>query len=199
VAVPLVDPPAPPSAVTARHTETAIVLEWTPPGSGHEQLTFNVYRAREEGSPLNPAPLQKPVYERAGVTFGDEQCFVVRGVRSEGGVGVEGAASEPACITPRDIFAPAPPKNVTLIASAGAMNLAWDAGTEPDLAGYIILRGEGASATLQQLTPAPVRENTFTDTTVTPGVTYTYAVVAIDSATPPNMSAQSPPRTETAR
>jgi hypothetical protein len=44
-----------------------------------------------------------------------------------------------------------------------------------------------------------VRENTYRDTTVTAGVTYVYAVVAVDAASPPNLSAQSAPRTETAR
>jgi predicted small lipoprotein YifL len=201
ISVPLVEPPSAPSAVTATHTENAIRLEWTPPASetSGSAIAFNVYRADSDAAALNQAPLTKPVYEQAGVAFGEEQCFVVRGVASVGGVPVEGGGSPRACVTPTDVFPPAAPKNLTVIASAGAINLAWEANAESDLAGYIILRAEAGGATLQQLTPSAVRENTYTDTTVKPGVTYTYAVVAVDSATPPNMSAQSASRTETAR
>jgi hypothetical protein len=84
------------------------------------------------------------------------------------------------------------------VAGDGVMNLGWDANTERDLAGYLVLRGEAPGATLQALTPAPIRETTYKDTTVKPGVRYTYAVVAVDTAMPPNTSAQA--RTdETAR
>jgi hypothetical protein len=201
ISVPLVDPPAAPSALTATHTENAIRLEWRPAVSdvGGSAIAFNVYRTDADPVALNQAPLAKPAYEQAGVAFGEQQCFVVRGVAVVGSVPVEGESSPRACVTPRDVFPPAAPKNLTAIASAGAMNLAWEANTERDLAGYIILRAEAGGATLQQLTPAAVRENTYTDTTVKPGVTYTYAVVAVDSATPPNVSAQSAARTETAR
>jgi hypothetical protein len=201
VSVPLVEPPPAPSGLRATPTETAIALEWTPasPGVAAAPIAFNLYRDARDTSPVNAAPLQAPEYERAGVTFGEEQCFVVRSVASVGGVPIEGAASERACVTPRDVFPPAAPRNLSAIASEGAVNLAWDANTEADLAGYIILRGEAGGATLQQLTPTPVRENTYRDTTVTAGVTYVYAVVAVDAASPPNLSAQSAPRTETAR
>jgi fibronectin type 3 domain-containing protein len=177
------------------------MLEWKPAATEHAgaPVAFNVYRAAEETAAMNAAPLAKPPYEQEGVTYGEQRCFVVRAVAVVSGVHVEGEASQSACVTPRDIFPPAAPGNLTAIASAGAMNLAWNANIEQDLAGYLVLRGEAGSATLQQLTPSPVRENTYTDTTVKPGVTYTYAVVAIDTATPPNMSAQSAPRTETAR
>ena len=36
------------------------------------------------------------------------------------------------------------------------MNLSWDANTEADLAGYLVLRGEAPGDTLQPLTPAPI-------------------------------------------
>ena len=49
------------------------------------------------------------------------------------------------------------------------------------------------------ITPTPIRETTYRDTTVTPGVRYVYAIVAVDRATPPNMSPQSTRVEETAR
>jgi fibronectin type 3 domain-containing protein len=63
----------------------------------------------------------------------------------------------------------------------------------------VVLRGEAPGATLQALTPAPIRETNFTDTTVTPGVRYVYAIVAVDKAATPNMSPQSVRQEELAR
>ncbi len=72
-------------------------------------------------------------------------------------------------------------------------------GTEPDLAGYLVLRGEAPGDTLQPLTPAPIAATNFEDKTAKPGVRYAYAIVAVDRATPPNQSAPSARVEETAR
>jgi hypothetical protein len=53
------------------------------------------------------------------------------------------------------------------------------------------LRGDPSDDTLQPITPEPIRETSFRDTSVTPGVRYAYAIVAVDQATPPNRSAPS--------
>jgi hypothetical protein len=47
--------------------------------------------------------------------------------------------------------------------------------------------------------PNPIAETNFRDTTVTSGVHYVYAVVAVDKASPPNASAQSARQEVTAR
>jgi hypothetical protein len=49
------------------------------------------------------------------------------------------------------------------------------------------------------VTPEPVRETTFRDTGVKAGVRYVYVVVALDTAQPPNRSAESNRVEETAR
>ena len=86
------------------------------------------------------------------------------------------------------------------VPTAGQISLIWDANTEKDLAGYLVLRGEGGpDAPLAAITPAPIRETSYRDTTVKPGVTYVYVVVAVDNATPPNTSPQSARVQETAR
>jgi fibronectin type 3 domain-containing protein len=79
------------------------------------------------------------------------------------------------------------------------MNLGWDANTEADLAGYVVLRGEAPGDTLQPLTPAPIAATSYEDKTVKPGVRYVYVIVAVDKATPPNRSAPSTRLEETAR
>ena len=199
IEIPLVDPPPPPSSVAAKFTESAVTLAWTPPaGEPTTPLASNVY-VPDGGAPLNAAPLTTPAFERQGIEFGKEECFVVRTVVKIGSVEVESAPSERACVTPSDVFPPAAPKGLSAIAGSGVISLIWDASTEPDLAGYLVLRGEVPGDTLQPLTPSPIRDTTFRDTTAKPGVRYVYAIVAVDGATPPNTSAQSVRVEETAR
>jgi hypothetical protein len=197
VELPLVAPPPVPPAPAAVETESSIVLTWIPPVT-LGPIGFNVYKAGGS-DPINASLLTEPRYERAGVEFGTEECFVLRSVEKVAAVDLESASSESTCITPRDKFPPAAPKGLAIVAGAGSINLSWDANKEPDLAGYLVLRGEVPGDTLQPLTPAAISGTSFEDKTVTPGVRYVYAVVAIDKASPPNRSAQSPRVEETAR
>ncbi len=143
-------------------------------------------------APLTPQPVPQPVFAVPGaVRFGVERCFVVRAVDTVAGSVVLGPASEPGCLTPEDTFPPAAPQQLVAISGIGVINLIWEPNTEPDLAGYIVLRGTAPGDTLQALTPAPIRETTYRDQTAEPGVRYVYAVVAVDNATPQNVSGQS--------
>ncbi len=120
-------------------------------------------------------------------------------MRIAGTISVESVASQPVCLTLTDTFPPAAPKALVTVANEGAIILIWEPNIEKDFAGYVVLRGEAAGETLTPLTPVPIHETTYRDTTVTPGVTYTYAVVAVDNAPTPNTSARSNRATEVAR
>jgi fibronectin type 3 domain-containing protein len=133
------------------------------------------------------------------VEYGKEACFIVRAVQTLENVAIESEPSAPACLTPIDKFPPAPPKGLRAVAEDGAVNLVWEASSESDLAGYVVLRGEGENGTLQPLTPKPIKDANYRDTTVTAGVRYSYAVVAVDTAAPPNSSAPSAHEAVTAR
>lgn len=139
--------------------------------------------------PLNPSPLTDAMFEESRVEFGTERCFMVRTQETVGGVVAESAASQVACVTPADIFPPAPPRSVAAVASEGAISLIWEPNDEADLNGYLVLRGEAPGEKLQALTRAPMTETTYRDATVQRGVEYVYAVVAVDKAN--NISAQS--------
>jgi hypothetical protein len=142
--------------------------------------------------PLSPQPVAAPELAVPGpVRFGVERCFVVRPVDVVAEAPVLGSASEPGCVTPVDTFPPAPPQRLAAIAGVDAISLIWEPNTEADLAGYLVLRGPAPGDTLQALTPTPIRETTFRDTTVKPGERYVYAVVAVDTANPQNVSGQS--------
>jgi hypothetical protein len=218
IVVPIVPPPPPPSNVAADFGETSVTVTWTPPemeAEPHPPLTYNVYSiSRNQPSsgaapttpssgvaaapaPLNPQPIDTLSLEHGGAEPGKEQCFVVRTVETIAATPIESAPSAPVCVTPVDRFPPAAPKSLAVVATTGAMNLIWDANSEPDLAGYLVLRGETPGDTLQPLTPEPIREPRFRDTTATPGVRYVYAIVAVDRAA--NRSAPSARVEETAR
>ena len=150
--------------------------------------------------PLNPQPLTSTAFtDPRPIEFGTERCYAVRTVNVFGRIQQESEASAPACITPSDTFPPAPPKGLIAVAGDAVISLSWDPNTESDLGGYLVLRGEAPGGTLQPLTPQPIRETSYEDRSAKPGVRYVYAVVAVDKATPPNVSAQSNRIEETAR
>ena len=181
IELPLVDVPPPATDLKATFTEKALNLAWTAPTVAEGTPQFNVYTADGQ-SPLNAAPLATAAFERPGVEFGTEECFVVRTVVSAGVVSIESGASERVCVTPADTFPPAPASGLNAVASSGLISLIWNASSDADLAGYLVLRGEAPGDTLQPLTPTPIKETTFRDTSVTAGTRYVYVVVAVDSA-----------------
>jgi hypothetical protein len=163
---------------------------------------FNVYLVKDgavQEQPLNPTPVALSTLAAGEPVWDQPLCFIVRTVRIYGGVTVESEPAGPHCVTPLDTFAPAAPTGLKAVAVAGAMNLIWEANGEPDLAGYLVLRGEAPGETLQALTPTPIAQTNYTDTTVKAGVRYVYAIVAVDKASKPNMSPQSARVEETAR
>ena len=221
VEVPLLAAPGParPPATPPTWEETKVTITWQPPASATDEapgVLYNVYAAPSPGGvtassagasakadaapvPLNPAPFEGTAFASLGAPPGKEQCFVVRSVALVGTAKIESDPSAPICVTPRDIFAPAAPKNLQAVASAGVVSLIWDANTEPDLAGYLVLRGPAPGDTLQPLTPEPIKDTRYQDRTTKPGGIYFYAIVAVDRATPPNRSAPSNRVQETAR
>jgi len=131
--------------------------------------------------PLNPAPLAAPTYSDTRMEFGKERCYAVRAVSVIGTLTVESESSAPACATPSDTFPPAPPKGLAAVATEGAISLIWEANAEPDLAGYIVLRGVVGDPP-GPLMDAPIAATTYRDSAVKAGVRYGYLIIAVDKA-----------------
>jgi len=190
VQVPVGPDVQPPRDVRLTYDEQLITLNWTPADEGQQ---FEVLAATPDGQPgslLTTDPVNGAPWSQR-VEMGRETCVVVRAVQVNGGVVLESPLAGPACETPVDRFPPAPPANLVAAATAGAVSLVWSPVAAADLGGYLVLRGDGPSGTLQPLMAAPTADTTWRDTTVTVGATYIYAVVAVDRATPPNVSAES--------
>jgi hypothetical protein len=221
VSVSLADPPAPPTALTLSHDERTITVTW-PQVTGQQVLLFDATPTRPEtgGAPIAPAPGPAPASAAASaatgprqltpspvttfsfsepVTFAVERCYLARSVRVAGAASIQGPASPVACITPVDHYPPPAPASLSAIQEGQAITLIWPGVEASDLAGYVVLRGDGAGEIMRPLVRRPITDTTFSDTQVVPGATYTYTVYAVDTAPVPNVSQQSPRESRTVR
>ena len=149
--------------------------------------------------PLNDQPLAATSHTVVEATLGVERCFLVRTVDAVDPIdrlALRSAASETTCLLLVDMFPPAAPAGLIAIAGAGAISLTWTTNAEADVAGYMVLRGRGPDGEPEALTPEPIAVTNYRDTTVETGVSYVYAVQALDGAEPPNVSPASEPVTE---
>ena len=80
---------------------------------------------------------------------------------------------------PCEIEAPAQPQGLTAIAQSAAVVLQWEANTEEDLDGYMILRTEHGTDDWNTIARR-VKTTRFVDNTCSQGIAYDYCIKAID-------------------
>ncbi|HEX7780139.1 MAG TPA: fibronectin type III domain-containing protein, partial [Vicinamibacterales bacterium] len=194
VSVPLGPLPSAPTNLQPTHDEKTLTLTWTPAAPDQR---FRVYLVPDQARPderklLTAEPLATATFALP-VELGKQQCFTVTAVAAAGKTTVEGPGLGPACVTAEDRFPPPAPEGLrgNQTGTSTVVLLDWRAVDVPDLGGYIVLRSDGTSDTLQPLTREPIAETSYEDKTVQAGLTYTYAVVAVDRSTPRNQSPQS--------
>ena len=110
-----------------------------------------------------------------------------------------GPMSPETCVTPVDVFLPAPPSDLRLFWRAERTELSWRESVSADVEGYHIYRSGPDGSGFERLTLAPVEETTFGDAARDPRGRYRYAVTAVDGAEPPNESLPSESRTVSPR
>jgi hypothetical protein len=174
--------PEPPTDFKVEFNETQLIVSWATAIPNEPVSVIETTSAGVE----KPAPVQDlPITTGSWTTpvvFGVERCFVVRGVVRRGPVTTGSAPVGPKCVTPKDTYGPPAPTGLVTVPGTNDVTLVWDPVTAADLAGYIVLRSTGASETLQELTPTPITQVQFPDTTVRAGQRYVYYVVAVDKA-----------------
>lgn len=198
IAVPMVSPPSAPAEPRITYNEKSISVTW-PVVSAPGQQAAIAYSVYEPGSiaGLTATPARDPLFvDPRPIEWDKERCYAVRAVETIENVRIEGAASPAACVTPHDTFAPAPPQGLVGVGSEGAISLIWTANSEPDLAGYIVLRAIEPATEFTPVTPAPIPDTNFRDAVPT-GSRASYAVQAVDKSG--NRSVPSNPIAETAR
>jgi hypothetical protein len=198
-------------ALEAHVTESSIQLKWTPPArtSAGEPLTgvaaYHVYRG--ELDPASTAVAERdllaatwkvpllqiastavPESQDTGFDFGKTYAYVVRSVINEKRGALESADSQPAILTPKDIFPPAAPQDVVAAVLSGSapgssvVDLSWAINVETDLAGYRVYRSEREDARGPLLTQDVLPTSAYRDNSAQSGRRYWYAVTAVDRA-----------------
>jgi hypothetical protein len=182
--------PKPPLGLRVSVAENRIQLRWDAPagnidGSAPAALKgYNVYRSEAGGARvrLNGRPFPESAFDDVDFVFGKTYTYLVRASATDAEPYAESADSPVAVVTPKDVYPPAVPAGLTAAAGGSVITLLWDAGREPDLAGYRVWRRTAGRGEFKPLTDRPIAENTYSDATVTAGVRYEYTVSAVDKA-----------------
>ena len=186
---------APPTSLhVAASAQDEVKIDWSPPDSNVDGTRpasvagYNVYRraAKREAftRPLNSEPISEPHFTDTKFQYETDYVYVVRAL-SQGAIGlIESADSEPASLTPVDVFAPAAPEPVSIASANGVISLFWPTSTERDVVGYNIYRAESTEAgdgEWIKLTAQPLSSVTaYRDDRVVIGKRYSYRVAAVD-------------------
>ena len=143
-----------------------------------------------EGLELPESPDEAALEDEVPVEIPE---FIVPEVPPITAAPVESLPSEEVCLLPVDSFALPAPTGLVAVATEDSVLLTWDDSDRDDARGYYVYRGDSDSGELERITDALVPSASFTDTDVSPGTSYTYAVTVVDDARSPNESSRSAP------
>ena len=180
------EPPAPPSAFSARSVLGRYAeLEWV--GSGALDVQAYVLSRADSGA----APVEVGRFD--AVTRAWRDTAVVTGrVYAYRLVAVDTAGNPSAAVDDTlhygDFTPPASPRYLAARETPAGIELRWERVASPDLAGYVVYRSTLPTGVFERVTPQPVAELRFVDPTGRPD--YFYVVRAVDRSR--NESAASP-------
>jgi uncharacterized protein len=188
--------PQPPAKLEAQAGDRQVTLAWPPvtllangktlPGVA----TYNVYREAKGGgfSLINTSPVTATNFQDITAVNEVMYRYLVRTVRQVGSGSLESLDSPLQTAKPLDLTPPAPVLNLVAVSTDKGIELRWDAGREPDLAGYRVYRRSLAEPQFRLLTPQLDNKPYYVDQETAKGVTYYYYVVAVDNAPRANPS-----------
>lgn len=174
VVVTVVPPPEKPAAVTPTATADGVKLTWRAQGA-----QFRVFRKPESATEFAlAATVEQREWTDTEAEFGKPCSYMVQTVVKVGDKFAESELSDEASIVPKDEFPPAAPKDLHATAGPATIELSWEPGPEPDLAGYRVYRAGpgGAFEKIADLQAVP----SYSDKTAERGKPYQYQVTAVD-------------------
>lgn len=183
----------------------------TPVGPAPPIKMFRIYRAEiakpsagdNQSEPRAPSPLPasgpakgkqqlakiaetaSPTYQDTQAEFGTAYTYSVRSVVEYTGHDLESSDSNPAAVTPRDIFPPSAPQGlvVVFVPKAGDtpayLELSWAINSETDIAGYNVYRSEQDGVLGTRLNPELLLTPAFRDMSAVAGRQYFYIITAV--------------------
>jgi fibronectin type 3 domain-containing protein/C1A family cysteine protease len=173
--------PGTPAGLSASPGNSQVTLSWQAPADdGGSSITgYRVYRGYSSSSLTFAASVSSTQYQITGLTNGLTYYFSVSAINSVG----EGSRCTAVSATPTQSTSP-PSAPLGLDADAGnrRIDLSWNAPSDNGGSGitsYKVYRGTSSSFQSYRTT---VFSTSYTDTSVTNGVTYYYSVSAVNSA-----------------
>jgi chitodextrinase len=155
--------------VTAVRGDGRVTVSWTRNTGDHD---VDGYRVLRNGVPITGQLVAATAtYLDIGVTNDVTYSYTVQAHDTSDHWSADSTPAVSA--TPTDLTPPATPTGVMGGRGEGTAGLAWDPNSEPDLAGYILLRDEAEIAT--------VTDTDFLDSGLTLDRSYSYTLVAVDT------------------
>ena len=176
-ALPVGEPLARPETLEVEAVPEGVRLRWRAPDRPGQ--AFRVWRrAGKEAQAAITARADGPEWTDTATEYGTSYEYSVQTALKAGETEAESEVSERASIVPRDVFPPAAPKDLAVIAATATVELGWEPNTEADLAGYRVYRSKdgGAFERIAEGVEAP----SYSDRNVEAGAKYVYAVTAVD-------------------
>ncbi len=181
-------PPQAPEAVRVAEGEQVLTVSWQPPPGlldgtvVYDPYWYQVYRSTDGrnyvtlGDPVSTTQLVDKL-----VKNNQRYYYMVRAIRMHDDTEAAGPASEAVSGIPRDLTPPAPPQQVTAVATAEGIKLVWDAVPEGDLAGFRIYRRLPSEAKPRKIGEIPAGSLSFIDVAPPRGISlWYYTVTAYD-------------------
>jgi hypothetical protein len=175
VSFPVVQPLPKPQSLERQGVPEGIRLSW----QGVEG-EYRIYRRVGDAKSFSTAAeVNAREWVDRDIEYGTPYTYFVRRIKKVNDTrAAESEASNEVQLTPTDRFAPAVPQGLRADAAANSVELAWEADTESDLAGYRVYRatagGEFEKVAEVGLVPA------YPDRAVERGKSYRYAISAFD-------------------
>jgi fibronectin type 3 domain-containing protein len=175
-----VAPPVAPTNFAGTPSSTGVLLGWTSV-SGTTVAGYNVYRATSAAGAyvkLNSGLIATTSFNDPAAVTGATFYYRVTAVDIYG----QESTPAPATVVSLDFTPPAQPAGFTATGVGTGIQLNWTANTEPDVAGYNLLRSSSATGTFTKINTALLTGTSYLDTTTTPGFTAYYQLVAVDTS-----------------
>jgi len=130
----------------------------------------------------------EPTFQDKQIEFGKTYVYSVRSLLQYSGIAVESADSNLVHATPRAIFPPEAPQNLTVVRvpaqgeNSAYLDLSWAISPETDIAGYNVYRNEQDGLPGIRLNSELLLTPAFRDMNAVPGHQYVYTATAVDRA-----------------
>jgi fibronectin type 3 domain-containing protein len=169
--------PQPPAGLTATAGSSQVTLNWTASAGATSYSVFRGTASGAEATTPIASGLTGTSFVDTGVANGTAYFYFVEAVNTAGS---STPSSEVSATPAAAVVIPSAPTSLTATAGNAQVILSWIAST--GATSYTIYRGTSSGAESSTPIASGVTATTYTDTSLSNGVTYFYTVAAVNSA-----------------